>query len=714
MARRSSPTPRHWEKHPGVPARTSDTWTTRYYNRKSDPIFNMFGLDTTPDDFHKKEGSSPYLTNVRFMGEREEQQRAQVMSRKGAAFKGTLGEDAFPRLESEGNTYISVYEGKAIEWLVDHNKLLTGLSLHLYNEGKATGYVKVSVRDDSTKKELANAVINTDDISQAHYSEHVVRFINAVSNTRVLVRMEVLDDVTDEEDRTVNRSQRSIRVLAQTGRTHDFALYELPNVNDSLEEVPYSFSPDSGAPLTGVLVNDWKPMVRGKEVTSGGRRYLVFPVKRQGLVEIYRQDILNNSIQLVTSNVSANAVAVRFARSEGYLYYVDGISPLRRINLTTWAVQDVVPLASEITIPGVTVASLTAKVGASLIHWLNNRMYLSGFKDDPNLVIMSLIDDVKPRPEQYNDRFYSPDQSPEASAGSPVTAIADQSDYLIIFRIDGISMYDRGGSAILDDASQITPEGASLGVLNQEAVCQGKNNIYFYNPVEGVQRFGGSVNRTVSGDIENLLARIKNKDKVFMVFQNQRVRMYFSFDGEVPDSCLYYYAELEGKLPWYMDINTPVSSAVPSKDDKTIYAIHSQVPTVMEVDAQATDFDSYIVLEWHSQYHTPSTADPSGWTFIKRLHLHEIVDTTHSIFIGLDTDHRDRPIVWRRFVEGDVNEEVNPDAVFQHTAEPGTTVISIPMYVRCRNYQVRLKRYCYKDQGEVVGVQMEYGNKEAL
>jgi hypothetical protein len=339
---------------------------------------------------------------------------------------------------------------------------------------------------------------------------------------------------------------------------------------------------------------------------------------------------------------------------------------------------------------------------------------LSGYKDDPTLVLMSLIDDIKPRFTQFNDRFYSPDQSPEASAGSPVTALASQSDYLIIFRIDGTSMYDRGGSTILEDASQVTPEGAGLGVLNQEAVCQGNNNIYFYNPIEGVQRFGGSVNRTVSGDIENLLSRIQNKDKVFMIYQNQRVRMYFSFDGVVPDSCLYYYAELEGQLPWYMDVNTPISSAVASKDDKTIYAVHSQVPSTMEVDAAFTDFDSYIVLEYHTQYRIPPTSDPSGYTILKRLHLHEIVDTTHSVFIGLDIDHQDTPIVWRRFVEAISNEVPNPDAVFQHTAEPGTSVIDIMMYVRCRNYQVRLKRYCYKDQGEVLGVQMEYGNKEAI
>jgi hypothetical protein len=714
MARRGSPTPRDFQRHPGIYARTSDTWTTRYYNRKSDPLFNMLGLDTNPDDFHKKDGSSPYLTNVRFMGEREAQQRAQVMSRKGALFKGTLGEDAFPRSISEGHLYINLFEGKAIEYILDHNKLLTGVSLHLYNEGKATGYVKITIRDFDTKLELANAVINTDDISRLNFSHHVVRLINVVTPTRVLVRLEILEDVDDDEPRDLaSRNARSIRVLAESGE-HEYALYDLPNVSDSLNEIPYTFQGDFGLPLTGVLVNDWEPMPRSEEVVSGGRKYLVFPVRRQGLVELYRQDVLNNSITLITNLVDARATAVRFAKAEGYLYYVDGFSPYRRVNLTTWAAENADAIPAEITIPGVDATTLTAKPGASLIHYLNNRIYLSGYKDDPNLVLMSLIDDIKPRFTQFNDRFYSPDQSPEASAGSPVTALASQSDYLIIFRIDGTSMYDRGGSTILEDASQVTPEGAGLGVLNQEAVCQGNNNIYFYNPIEGVQRFGGSVNRTVSGDIENLLSRIQNKDKVFMIYQNQRVRMYFSFDGVVPDSCLYYYAELEGQLPWYMDVNTPISSAVASKDDKTIYAVHSQVPSTMEVDAAFTDFDSYIVLEYHTQYRIPPTSDPSGYTILKRLHLHEIVDTTHSVFIGLDIDHQDTPIVWRRFVEAISNEVPNPDAVFQHTAEPGTSVIDIMMYVRCRNYQVRLKRYCYKDQGEVLGVQMEYGNKEAI
>lgn len=709
--------PRHWEKHPKVYARTTDTWTTRYYNRKNDPMFSMLGLHTSDDDFHKKEGSSPFLTNIRYMGEREGQQRASAMSRKGARLTGVLGEVAAHKDESEGDAYIDIFEGKAIEWVTDHNDLLTGASFHFMNIGGAGGCVRVTIRDDETKQELADAILPADTIDTHKFSHHVLRFIRGVFETRVLVRLEIIDDVQNDEAREIeNRTPRVIRVLAKAGGTHRVAQYTLPNTNSALEEIPYNFSEDYGVPLMGVLTNSWKPMPRGVDVVSGKRKYIVFPVRHDDVVAIYRQDILKGDIQFVTDLVDNRAEFVRFSNKQpfGFLYYVDGYSALRRINLTTWVAEDAIPQPSEITIGGVDPNTLKAKPGASLIHILNSRTYLSGFKDDPNLIQMSLIDDVKPRHDQFNDAFYSPDQSPEASAGSPITALADQSDYLVVFRSDGVSLYDRGGSTTLEDATQVTPEGASLGVLNQEAVCQGKNNIYFYNVKEGVQRFGGSVNRTVSVDIENLLDRIKHKDKVFLVAHNSRIRMYFSFTEETPDSCFYYYPELEGKLPWYMDTNTPVSSAIPSRDGTELYAIHSQMPAVMEVDAQLTDFNSGIWMEWHSQYRVPSTADPAGWTFIRRLHLHEIVDATHSVYIGLDIDHQDRPIVWRRLIEGAVKQEVNPDAIFQHTAEPGTEVISIPMYVRCRNYQVRLKRYCYKDQGEIVGLQAEYGNKDAI
>lgn len=706
MARRRSMSPKWFERHRGTYARTTDVWTTRYYSRKQDPDFNLLGLNTKPSDFNKSPDSASYLTNVRYMGEKEESQRAPLMSRDGAKFTGTLGEDKFPREISDGNTYLPLYEGHAIEWLVLHNRLLTGLSFYLHNQDHATGFIKITVRNAITKEQITDAVIDVSSISTDEFSFHEVRTIKTVVDTQVLVRMEVVNDRKTETTNTPH----IIRVLAETSGTHRYADYELPNVDEALKEVPLDFKEAPSAPLTGVMVNDWEPLPRSYKFRSGGRYYIAFPVRHDNVVELYKQDILTGDITLLSSQVHPDTEAVRYADAEGFLYYVDGYSPLRRINLTTWAVEDVVPKPEEITVPGVDPATLTAKPGASLIHFLQNRIYLSGFKDDPNLVIMSLIDNVKPRFEQYNDRFYSPDQSPEAAASSPITALEDINNYLIVWRVDGFSLYDRGSSAILEDAAQITPEGGQLGVLNQEAVCKGKNNIYFYNPVEGVCRFGGTLYRNVSGDIENLFSRIKNRDKVFMVYHNKRVRMYFSFDGDKPDSCLYYYTELEGRLPWYMDVNTPVSSAVVDDATETLYAIHSEVATTYEVDAAPFDFDSNIRLQYNTQYTIPATTSPDGYSIVRRIHVHDVAQKDHSMFIGLDIDNQDRPTVWRKYVEADVQEAVNPDAVFQQTAEAGEKVVDIMCYIKCRRYQVRVVIDTYGVKALINGISVEYGD----
>lgn len=671
------------------------------------------GLSTSPDNFSKPEGSSPYLRNARYMGEREENQRAQAMSRGGATFRSTIGEDVVQRDESTGQTYLTIYEGRAFEYSLLHNKRLTGIFLHLFNLDEATGYLKISVRNAETKAEITNAVIDTAKISTTQYSEHYVRFIRSVLETRVLIRIEVLDDV-DTSIMLSKPTKRGIRILSRVDNDHEYADYELPNTNSFLKEVEYDFKPGRGAPLTGLTINDWEPMLRSEEFKSGGKRYIIFPVRRDGIVELYREEQEGKGISFVTSLVSNKCNKVRFAQAEGYLYYVDdsGESPFRRINLTTMVAEDVVPKQAEITTPGVTPASLTAKKGATLIHYLDNRIYLSGFKDDPNLVIVSMIDEVKPRFEQFNDRFYSPDQSPELSATNPITALWSMSNYLIVWRLADLSLHTAGNGFEVGDTTQVTPEGAALGVLNQEAVCGGKNNVYFYNPIEGMCRFAGSLNRNVSVDIDNLLRRIKHPESIFMLYQNKRVHMFFSFDEVKPDSRFYYYTELEGKLPWYLDKNTPVSSAVAAKDSAAIYAVHSEVATTMTLDDGPTDFDSYIELEYNTQYRTP--ANVNGWLYVRRIHVHEIANSTHNVYIGLDLDNQDNPSTWRKYVSAEVDKVLNPDAIFPHSAEPGNKVISISCYAKCRSYQVRVKRFCYKDVGEIMAISVEYDDKEAI
>lgn len=720
MARYRRPTPRNFERNPGLYARTVDTYTTRYYSRKDDKIFDLLGLNTSDDDYHKKLGSSPALVNVRYKGEREDEQRAQAMSRLGAGFIDTLGENIIIPEQDQAQSYLELYEGKAIEWELTHNRRLTGLALHIFNKDEIKGALRITIRDIDTNMEVSQAVVPASKMDIRMYKMHYSRFMQTVVDSRVRVRIEIIDDITDQEDRTEDRKKRSIRILSTSYGSHRYAKYSLPNVNNKLEEVAYQFTPAPNVPLTGTSINNWTPMLRSEKVRIGGQQHIVFPVKHDGIIELYKTNLVSKLTTAITTNVSPQAKKVRFAQAEGYLYYVDGISAAKRINLTTLAVEAVIPVLAEIqnnasaTTPEqrqALIDSLTPKAGASLILFLQNRLYMSGFSDDPNLVIYSLIDDTKPRFNQYNDRFYSPDQSPELSAGSYITALYKIQDVLIVWRIDGLSLYTPGAGLEIS-ATQATPEGAALGVLNQEAVCGGKNNVFFYNPIEGMCRFAGSVYRGLSVDIENSLKRIKYPENIFMIYQNKRVRLYFSFNEITNDSCYYYHSDLEGNLPWYLDRNTPVSSAVALTSNEGIIAIHSQVPSVMDVDSQFTDFDSGIVMDYATQYRTPG--DINGWLYVRRLHIHEITNSTHSTYVALDIDHQNQPVVYRRFVEQTVVPTTNPDAIFQGIAEDGIQIIDINMYIKCRSYQLRFHRFCYKDQAELLGASIEYGDKPAL
>lgn len=712
MARRNNGTPRFWRVHkPKVYARTSSTWTTRARHRKQDPIFNLQGLATTPDDYHKPKGSSPYLSNIRIWGQQEEGQRAQVMSRKGARLVNALGESFLDRDPADANTYLGVWEGRAVEYELTHNDSLTGISLHIKNPENMVGALEVTVRHPDTKQELANAVLVTDKIPDNKFTNYRLHMIDAVSETKVLVRLRVIDSLAEGET-----DPKQLHILAQAEGEHLVADYDTPNTDESMEEVPYVWREAALVPLTGTMISDWEILKTPSEFRTAGKRHIAVPVRHDGTVEIFGINLTSEISYLITSLVSSKAETVRFAQAEGYLYYVDGVSPLRRINLTTMKAEDATPDASEIEIDGVDPESLTAKEGASLIHYLNNRLFLSGFQDDPNLVINSLIDSVKPRFQQYNDRFYSPDQSPQLSTDSPITALSDINDYLAVFRTDGKSLYDYGSAVSALEARQTTPEGAQLGCENQECVVKANNNLYFYNRQIGLIRFGGNVDRVLSSDIDNLFARIVNPQNVALTWDNttKAIRIYCSFDKESNDRCLYYYAPLEGRLPWYMDTHTPVKVAIRATDQRAVYGFHSSAASIMEVDAQDTDFDSYIIMEYHTQYRIGDTEDPSGWAIIRRLHLHELVGNRHSTYLALDPDHQDRPVVWRRLIEPNNTDNNSPDAIFEATASPGISVISITMLLQCRMYQIRFKQFCYRDNGRTLGAEIEYDDRPAL
>ena len=72
-------------------------------------------------------------------------------------------------------------------------------------------------------------------------------------------------------------------------------------------------------------------------------------------------------------------------------------------------------------------------IGASLIMFHNNRLFLSGFRSDPNLVQISSIEADGPNFEQFPYRFYTPNRSPYDTSLTPITAMVEYASDQIMF-----------------------------------------------------------------------------------------------------------------------------------------------------------------------------------------------------------------------------------------------------------------------------------------
>lgn len=729
MARSRGVDGRRWfDRRPSLAyARTSGVWQTRQgrRNRELATFANLLGLNTSLDDMHKKDGESPYLRNVRYMGEKQIYQRAQAMSRYGQGFLKSIGDVKSYPDKSDAQTYIEVYEGKAIEFDIEFTKTLIGGMLYVQNIDGAKGALRVMLKKDADSEVICDAMINLEGVQKLDYDKKEFRFIQGVEETNIAggkatIRIEIIDDVDQDVCGSAPVKGRIVRLLATGEKNHRSANYELPNTDMCLHEQPYDFTQEPGQPLFGIRTNGLKPMLRGTLECCDKTQYLIFPVMNNGVVELYRQDVTNNGDPIkitLHAPIYAATKAVRFSKEmEGYIYYVDGESPLRRMKMCDWTTEDVVPLASEIDTTITTdPAELTAKPGASIIYKLRNRIYLGGFKDDPNFVQFSLIDGNGAQPKQYNEGFYSPDRSPKDSTCSPNVAFASLDTNLVVFRNDGNSVFSAPTGLEFGKAQQLDTFASNIGVANQESVVEGNGNIYLYNKTEGFRRFAGTDSSFQSIAIDNELRRIKDVNKVFLLAHGNKVRFWFDRNdsGHISHQFV-YHTILAGSSPWYMDGNTPVQWAIGDQTSDMIYAMHSQYPATFIVDKedQFTDFDSSIKFEYDTQYKSPGSL--MGKTILRRVQVKVIANSTNSWFIGVDYDHRDNPVVWRKFVKGQEDTDTNEDAIFSNTADAGAYVINLMMRAQCRDFQVRVATYCYRSQAELLMIVGEYGGVDPL
>ena len=713
-----------------VYSRTTKPWQTRTgrRNREFASFANLLGLNTAFDDLHKADGDSPFLRNVRYMGDKQTVQRAQVTSRDGAKLLGAIDAgtiEAYP-----AQYHIEMWEGQTIEFDIEPtDKLIVGGSLRVRNKEGATGRLRVYLKENAAARPICDANIALDNVSRTAYVERTFRFINPLRATKGLtIRLEIEGDMLPDTCGDVVAGKK-IWIEASGFRGHRAATYTAPNVNECMREVEYDWKDEPSIPCMSLIYATGIPMKKGTTVCTEEGKFLVFPLKTDSEIQLWRFNVDTkefSQIDTTDAPVDSRADAVRFAQGLGKLYYVDGYSPLQRIDLTSWKSELAIAKQEDIDEPDVTPEDMQAQPGASLILRVNNRIWLAGFKEDPNFVQYSILNSITGTPDdktenagvqydQFSDIswFYSPDRSPKDSTCGPITALANFEGKVAVFRTNGCSLWSPGNE--FSAPSQQDMYSYNIGVESQEDVCNFNGTLFYYNRSEGLRRFSGSDATFQSMSIDNELRKLPYDSPRFMIGHANKLRLYCDLKGRgYADHNFLYHTILANRSPWYCDDNTPVCWAVGDQNSDIIFAMHPLYPAIYIVDAedQYTDFDSSITMQYHTQYKSPG--ELSGWTILHRVLLRLVASSTNIWYVGVDFDHADNPAVWRRYVKEQEDDPVSADSVFDNTAEAGTQTLDLMMRAKCHDFQVRVLVSCWRENAMLQYIEGQYGSQAAL
>lgn len=720
-----------WKRfYPDIYSRTTRPWGTRVgrRNREQTTFANLLGLNTAFDDLHKKDGESPFLRNVRYMGNKQTVQRAQVTSRDGAKL---LGIKEYSTIAAYPEQYhIEMWEGQAIEFNIEPtDKLIIGGSLMIRNKEGASGRLRVFLKQDHSSRPICDANIDLDGISQNEYVERSFKFINPLRATSGLtIRLEIEGDIEPDACGDIAEG-RKIWITASGYKNHLAAAYSSPNVNECMREEAYDWKEEPSIPCMELFYSTGTPMKKGYMVCTDEGKFLVFPLKYETGIELWRFNVdthVYTQIDTSEAPVDSRASAVRFAQGLGKLYFVDGYSNLQRIDLSTWKSEIALAKQEDIDEDNVTPEDMQAQPGASLILRIRNRIWLAGFKEDPNFVQYSILNSLTGTPDaktenagvqydQFSDIswFYSPDRSPKDSVCGPITALANFDGNLVIFRTNGCSVWKPGSE--FSSPSQQDMYSYNIGVESQEDVCNSNGTLYIYNRSEGVRRFTGADATFQSSQIDNELRKLSYDSPRFMFAHANKVRLYCDLKNRgYADHNFIYNIMLANTSPWYCDDNTPITWLIGDQNSDTVYAMHALYPAIYEVDAegQYTDFDSSITMQYHTPYKSPE--EPVGYSILHRVLLKLVASSTNIWYIGLDFNHEDNPAVWRKYVKQQEDADRPAESIFENTAEAGTQTIDLMLRAKVRDFQIRVLVDCWRENAMLQLIVAESGGVRPL
>lgn len=369
-------------------------------------------------------------------------------------------------------------------------------------------------------------------------------------------------------------------------------------------------------------------------------------------------------------------------------------------------------------------------VGASLIMFHNNRLFLSGFRSDPNLVQISSIEAAGPNFTQFPYRFYTPNRSPYDTSLTPITAMVEYASDQIMFLgktfFTIFQTYSSSSASSLEGGmpTQVSTYVDSAGVQSQGDVVNYKGVIYSFDQKEGIRRYSGATWSRLPTTVDSHYDRVDmTKPRKLWGYAN---KLYFNYTDSIDGKakCLIWDMQMNyQQYPWFQDVDIPFCDARFDETEELV-GIHPDYPCIMRLYAEDTwaRLDTPIVFRRDTKYlNLPGNAADF---IVKRVHVKIINNANRWWWLSINGDKQNmtqfrghdkwfRQPVWDTITVDEPAETPFPvEDVFEENAIYRMSLTNLRL--TCSAVQVRTRVKTFRSQANLVSVELEVAPKQYL
>lgn len=690
-----------------------------------------YGLDTVSDDINSSPYSSPFYINGRYNSDNLITQRANSASVQGNK-KVLIPEEYLEREDftaDDVQTSIEMWQGKQIKFELPYDGKIVGQTIEIKNTNGCTGILSIYLSATDGGPILSETAVDLCKVSEDKF-DHIELFSNTVvprnANPRgkVFVRLEIWDEISMERSENPFNTGRKIEIQA-TGKGNHYACeYTLGPKNLPVVE-SYNYDRRPSRPLLGLIYSDYEsvPVLRqgttkyGAVVSLNGYRYNVFCIKDGSHAEVLIHDHALNTLVSNEIRVDGRLDHLCIAQVKDTVYYDDGYSPFQKFKIGEW-VSSVTPDQEGDEQP---------VVGANILLWHNSRIWRAGFKTDPNLVQYSIIDGDEPKPEQQLHRFYAPDEYPQETSITPITAIVElDPEHIFITGTDFASQYETNASADVEGSipEQVPLYTDGIGVQSQGDICNFQGTIYSFDTDEGIRRFNGTIWQKLPTTVDSHYDRVDMaRPRKLWGYSNKLYFNYYDkFDGKA--KALIWDKDMNyQQYPWFQDYDLPFCD-VRNFDDFNLLGIHPDYPCIMNLYAEDTwaRLDSPIVFQRDTKY--LSLPGNAADMIVRRVHNKVIANSNRWWWFGLSADKQSLEqargdINWYRMPCWDTITESSPIETpfpFEDEYEENSIIrlTLSQLRIKCSAIQEKIKCKTFRSQANLVSTLFESAVRQYL